>query len=117
MPIDREAVLAALKDIADPASDADIVSAGIVRALNVDNGDVRFVMEIAGSQAAEYEAAKAKVEARLGELDGIGTISIVWVTGALVPPSLSVAVTVTVTAPKFSNSCETWNDAGPVSIS
>ena len=65
MPVDREAVLAALKEIADPASDTDIVSAGIVRALNVDNGDVRFVMEIAGSQATAYEAVKAAIEERL----------------------------------------------------
>ena len=47
------------------ASDTDIDSAGIVRALNVDNGNVRFVMEIAGSQATAYEAVKAAIEERL----------------------------------------------------
>ena len=77
MPVDRETVLAALKEFADPASDTDIVSAGIVRALNIENGDVRFVLEIATSLAAEYETVKAKIEERLGELDGTGKISVV----------------------------------------
>ena len=89
MPIDRETVLSVLKEIADPASDTDIVSAGIVRALNVDSGDVRFVMEVAGSHASEYEAVKSRVEERLGRLDGIGKISVVMTAHqSKEPPSL-----------------------------
>src|SRR6056297_596799 len=57
---DRQAVLDVLKSIADPVSGGDIVSSGVVRALNVDDeGAVRFVLEIAPSQAAAFEAVKA----------------------------------------------------------
>ena len=42
----REAVLAELKQITDPVSGQDIVAAGLVRALTVEDGSVRFVLEI-----------------------------------------------------------------------
>ena len=45
MSISREDVLACLKKIKAP-SGVDIVEAGLVRALNVDDGAVRFVMEV-----------------------------------------------------------------------
>lgn len=75
---DREAVLDVLKSISDVVSENDIVSAGVMRALNVEpDGTVRFVMEIAPSAAKEYEAVKAEAEAKLAKLDGIKTVSIV----------------------------------------
>ena len=75
---DRQAVLDVLKSIADPVSGGDIVSSGVVRALNVDDeGAVRFVLEIAPSQAAAFEAVKAEAETKLRALDGIGKLSIV----------------------------------------
>ncbi len=47
MPASREAVQAVLKSVADPVAGGDIMSSGVVRALNVDEaGAVRFVMEI-----------------------------------------------------------------------
>ena len=78
MALDRDTVTAALKTVADPVAGGDILSSGVVRALNVDaSGAVRFVMEIPPSQAAAYEAAKAQAEAALTALDGIGQVSIV----------------------------------------
>ncbi|MFT5651790.1 MAG: ATP-binding protein involved in chromosome partitioning [Yoonia sp.] len=75
---DREAVLDVLKSISDVVSDGDIVSAGVMRALNVDeDGTVRFVMEIAPSAAKEYEAVKTEAETKLKALEGIKTVSIV----------------------------------------
>ncbi|MFT4707342.1 MAG: ATP-binding protein involved in chromosome partitioning [bacterium] len=75
---DREAVLDVLKSISDVVSDGDIVSAGVMRALNVDeDGTVRFVMEIAPSAAKEYEAVKTAAETKLKALEGIKTVSIV----------------------------------------
>jgi ATP-binding protein involved in chromosome partitioning len=74
----REAVLEVLKSIADVVSDGDIVSAGVMRALNVEpDGTIRFVMEIAPSAAKEYEAVKAEAETKLAALDGVKTVSIV----------------------------------------
>ncbi|MEH6522797.1 Mrp/NBP35 family ATP-binding protein [Sulfitobacter sp.] len=76
--MDREAVLDVLKSISDVVSENDIVSAGVMRALNVEpDGTVRFVMEIAPSAAKEYEAVKAEAEAKLAKLEGIKTVSIV----------------------------------------
>ncbi|WP_425099488.1 P-loop NTPase [Tropicibacter sp. S64] len=64
MPLSRDAVLSLLKTIADPAG-GDIVSSGLMRALNVsDDGSVRFVMEIAGPSPA-LDAVKAEAEAAL----------------------------------------------------
>ncbi len=75
---DREAVLDVLKSISDIVSEGDIVSAGVMRALNVEeDGTVRFVMEIAPSAAKEYEAVKAEAEAKLAKLEGVKTVSIV----------------------------------------
>ncbi|AXI45604.1 sodium:proton antiporter [Sulfitobacter sp. SK012] len=75
---DREAVLDVLKSISDVVSEGDIVSAGVMRALNVEpDGTVRFVMEIAPSAAKEYEAVKAEAETKLAALDGVETVSIV----------------------------------------
>ncbi|MBJ3764208.1 Mrp/NBP35 family ATP-binding protein [Maribius pontilimi] len=76
MSVTRDDVLAALKDIKDPASGQDIVSAGVVRALNVDGDAVRFVLEIAPSAAQAYEPVRADAEARVKAL-GVGTVSVV----------------------------------------
>ncbi|MEM9271177.1 MAG: Mrp/NBP35 family ATP-binding protein, partial [Pseudomonadota bacterium] len=77
MPLDRDTVTATLKTITDPVAGSDIVASGVVRALNVSqDGAVRFVMEVPPSQAKAFEAVKAEAEAALGQLEGIGTISI-----------------------------------------
>lgn len=62
MPLTREMVLATLKTINDPVSGKDIHAAGVIRALNVDNGSVRFVMEINPSQAKLYEPIRQEAE-------------------------------------------------------
>jgi ATP-binding protein involved in chromosome partitioning len=72
---DRDAVLAALKTITDPASGSDIVSAGIVRALNVEGGAVRFVLEIDPKRASAMEPVRAEAEEKVKALPGIDTVS------------------------------------------
>ena len=86
---DREAVLAVLKGIAAPEG-GDIVSAGVVRALTVEGGAVRFVLEIAPSLAEAYGAVKSDAEARLAALDGIDSVSVVLTahTRQAAPPDL-----------------------------
>jgi ATP-binding protein involved in chromosome partitioning len=71
----RDAVLAELKQITDPPSGQDIVAAGIVRALNVEDGTVRFVLEIDPAQAKTMEPVRAEAEARVKALDGVGSVS------------------------------------------
>jgi ATP-binding protein involved in chromosome partitioning len=73
MAISREDVLACLKAIQDP-SGADIVEAGLVRALDVTDGAVRFVMEVASPDP--YLPIKAEAEEKLAAL-GASSVSIV----------------------------------------
>ncbi len=89
MSITREAALDCLKTISDPAG-GDIVSSGAMRALNVDAGTVRFVLEIPGSQAEAYQPVKAAAEAALAALDGVETVSIVMTghSSPAAPPDL-----------------------------
>ena len=64
---DRDDVLAALKQVADPKG-GDIVSSGTMRALQVADGRARFVLEIDPRQADAYGPVKAEAEARLREM-------------------------------------------------
>ncbi|MEL7097352.1 MAG: Mrp/NBP35 family ATP-binding protein [Pseudomonadota bacterium] len=75
MSAGREDVLTALKAIDAPGGD--IVSTGVMRALNVDGGTVRFVMEIDPKLAESYQRVQAEAEAALKALAGIDTVSIV----------------------------------------
>ena len=78
MAASREAVLEALKRVEDPVAGGDIVSSGVMRALNVDGaGAVRFVMEIPPSAATAYTAVKGAAEKALAALEGVSAVSIV----------------------------------------
>jgi len=82
----REDVLACLKEVKDPTG-VDMVSAGLVRALNLDGSAVRFVMEV--SQPDPYMPVKAEAESKLAAL-GAGPVSIVMTahTKTAPPPDL-----------------------------
>ncbi len=71
----RDTVLEALKQISNPVGGGDIVSAGIVRALNVEDGAVRFVLEIDPAQSERMEPVRAEAEARVKALDGVASVS------------------------------------------
>ena len=75
MSITRDAVIATLKMITDPVSGQDIMAAGLVRALNVDDGNVRFVFEVTPSAAQQLEPVRAAAEAALKAMPGIGSVS------------------------------------------
>ena len=77
MTATRDDVLAALKGVADPVSGQDLVSAGLVRALTVEDGAVRFVLEIEAARAEAMEAARAEAEAAVRALAGVETVSVV----------------------------------------
>ncbi len=72
---DREAVLATLSQIKDPASGQDIVAAGQVKALTVEGDTVRFVLEIDPKRAEAMEPVRAEAEARVRALPGIEKVS------------------------------------------
>ncbi|NDW43627.1 Mrp/NBP35 family ATP-binding protein [Ruegeria sp. PrR005] len=71
----RDAVLANLKKITDPASGQDIVSAGIVRALNVDGENVRFVLEIDPKLAEMYKPVQSAAEQAAQMVEGVAKVS------------------------------------------
>ena len=50
------------------------MSAGIVRALNIDGGSVRFVLEVDAGKANSYQRVKEQVEGVLKGTDGIEKI-------------------------------------------
>ncbi len=82
----RADVLAALKGVVDPASGQDLVAAGLVRALTVEDGAVRFVLEIDASRAKAMEPARAAAEAAVKALAGVETVSAVMTAQRAPPP-------------------------------
>ncbi len=85
----REDVLEELKSVVDPASGADIVSSGMVRALNVENGTVRFVIEIDAARAQAMEPVRAEAEAKVKALSGVEQVSAMLTAhSAKAPPDL-----------------------------
>lgn len=73
----RDDILNVLKGFTDPASGSDLVASGMVRALNVDGGEVRFVLEIDPTRAQAMQPMKVEIEDKLNELDGVESVSIV----------------------------------------
>ena len=71
----RDAVLTELKQITDPVSGQDIVTAGVVKALTVQDGLARFVIEIESSRAEVMEPVRAEAEKRVAAMDGITKVS------------------------------------------
>ena len=75
MSITREQVLDVLRKIEDPFSKKDIVTAEIVRALTVEDGNVRFVMEVESAHGVAMEAIRTSAVEKLEALNGIGKVS------------------------------------------
>ncbi len=90
MSATREEVLAALKQIKDPKSGDDIVTAGLVKALTVDNGAVRFVMEIDPDSRTIMEPVRAEAQAAAEALDGVekATVALTAHSASKPPPDL-----------------------------
>tara|TARA_Y100001933_G_scaffold259508_1_gene309555 strand:- start:17 stop:1078 length:1062 start_codon:yes stop_codon:yes gene_type:complete len=87
----REGVLAALKDITDPASGSDIVSAGIVRALHVEGETVRFVLEIDPAKAETYGPVRDAAEAAARTAGASSVSAVLTAHSAKAPPDLKPA--------------------------
>jgi ATP-binding protein involved in chromosome partitioning len=75
--VTREDVLGVLNEITDPVSGTAITEAGLVKALTVEDGSVRFVLEVSGTQAAAYAEVRDKAEARVRALPGVEKLSVV----------------------------------------
>ncbi len=73
MSLTRQTVLKALAEVVD-ADGGDIVAAGIVRALNVEDGTVRFVIEVDPARAEVYEPVRAAAEAAVKAIPGVKNV-------------------------------------------
>jgi ATP-binding protein involved in chromosome partitioning len=92
MAVDRDQVMRVLAGIAHP-SGGDLVSRDLIRALVVEGGVVRFVIEAATpDEARALGAAQAEAEARLKALPGVTTVQAVMTAHGPVPkpPSLKI---------------------------
>ncbi|MFZ5961963.1 Mrp/NBP35 family ATP-binding protein [Thalassococcus sp. BH17M4-6] len=86
MTLTRDAVLTALKSVTDPVGGDDIVSAGLVRALNVEEGAVRFVLEVAPDKAQAYGPARDAAEAAVKALGATSVSAVMTAHSAPKPP-------------------------------
>ena len=92
MSVDRDAVMRVLGGVALP-SGGDLVSRDLIRALMVEGGAVRFVIEAATPEEARALApAQAEAEARLKALPGVDSVQVVMTAHgpAAKPPSLKI---------------------------
>lgn len=92
MVVDRDRVMQALSGIALP-SGGDLVSRDMIRALTVDAGTVRFVIEAATPDEARALApVQAMAEAQLRALPGVALVQVVMTAHGPVakPPSLKI---------------------------
>jgi len=92
MSITRESVLDVLSSVAVPAGGT-LVSRDMVRALNIEDGVVRFVIEVSGAEEANaLSPVQAAAEQALRALPGVRSVSVVMTapTASKAPPSLKI---------------------------
>ena len=70
-------VRAALARVVDPARGTDILSAGQVNALSVNQGAVSFVLEVDPARAGAMEPLRQAAEAAVRDLDGVTGVSVI----------------------------------------
>ncbi len=86
MAASRKSVIEALGGVTEPASGRDIWSLGMVRALTVEDGAVRFVLEVEPDKARELEAVRAAAENAVRAIPGVSSVSAVMTAHSARPP-------------------------------
>ncbi|EBA03029.1 Mrp/NBP35 family protein [Rhodobacterales bacterium HTCC2150] len=91
MALSRDSILAALANVTTPAGN-DLTASDRVRAVSIDDGDVKFVIEVLDSnEAVLYEGVRTAAEAAIKNLDGVNSVSAVLTahSGAPAAPKLA----------------------------
>jgi len=83
----KQAVLAALSRVADPAKGTDIVSAGMVQGLVVKGGAAGFALEVDPQRGAALEPLRKAAEDAAKSVDGISSVSVVLTAHSTEPGS------------------------------
>jgi len=90
--VTREDILAVLKTLENPATGTDLVASDVVRALSVEAGKVRFVIEVAPEQGQAMEPVRQAAIAALEEIAGAGNVTVLLTAHtASKPPDLTGA--------------------------
>jgi len=95
MTVTRNQILATLKNVTLPDG-GDIVSRDMVRALNVEGGAVRFVLEVPAEQGAALEPVRAAAQKLVEGMAGVTSVSTILTAhvadpkSAPTPPNLKI---------------------------
>jgi ATP-binding protein involved in chromosome partitioning len=92
MALDRDTVMGLLAQVAHPGG-GDLASRDLIRALTIDGGSIRFVIEAATpDEARALAAAQAEAEAKLRALPGVTSVQVVMTAHgpAPKPPTLKI---------------------------
>ena len=68
MLLSQETVLSSLARIEDPVSGNDLVTANLIKALNIKSGEVSFLIEISPDQEQKYQEVKSLAETEVKKL-------------------------------------------------
>jgi len=96
----KDAILAALSAIVDPAKGKDIVSAGIVSGLVVKNGAVGFALEVDPNRGAALEPLRKAAEDAAKGVEGVTSVTAVLTAHSEQPGSAPQAPAAPAAAPK-----------------
>jgi len=75
MSVTKEQVLQALRQVKDPVSGQDIVSADIARAVSIEGDAVRFVLEVEAARGVAMEPVRVEAIDAVEALAGVGKVS------------------------------------------
>ncbi|MFO1208325.1 MAG: Mrp/NBP35 family ATP-binding protein [Amaricoccus sp.] len=94
MPVTRDAVLEALRAVPMPGHGGSIVDADVVRAISVEGGEVRFLLEVDPAEGPQLEPTRAAAEAAVAALPGVARVSVLLTAqrpaAAPPPPDLKI---------------------------
>lgn len=91
MPVTRETILTAISDIALPQGGT-LGEADLIRAVTIDGGTVRFVLEVENAATAKaMQPVEAEARARLERLHDVGNVQIVMTAPARPEPPKAVS--------------------------
>ena len=74
--LDTESVLKALRTIIDPISNKDIVTAKLVKSLNISEQEITFILEIDPNFESSYHSIKAASEKVIKKLNKVSMVKI-----------------------------------------
>jgi ATP-binding protein involved in chromosome partitioning len=91
MAVTRDDVLKVLSAITDPVSGKTLPDTGYMRALTIEGGSVRFILEVPPSEGRAMEPLRAVAERAIRAMPGVETVSVLLTAHAeKAPPTLAI---------------------------